>query len=134
MSWLVFNVLSGVIIFLVALFLKLHLFKTHSGDFTKVNDYWACNLKRASYPIWEFLLVFLVCCIPVVNWIVLACQLLYVISCLQDKDYIFCIINLDGVHNDETSLNNFKEQWIQAHKFQYNLYKFIKNIFIFNVI
>jgi len=134
MSWLVFNVLSGVTILLVALFLKLHLFKTSHGELTRVNNVLACNLKRTSYPIWEFLLVFLVCCIPIANWIILACQLLYVISSIKDKDYVFCIVNLDGVHNDKTSLNNSKEQWIQAHKFQYKLYKGIKDIFTFNII
>lgn len=134
MSWLIFNVLSGVFIFLVALFLKLHLFKTREGELTKVHDEWAFNLKRASYPTWEFLLVFIVCCIPVVNWIVFACQLIYILSCIGDREYIFSIINLNGIHDDEISLNNFKEQWALSHKFQYKLYKFIKRIFTSSIV
>jgi hypothetical protein len=133
MSWLTFNVLSGIIIFLAALFLKFCLFKTREGTLTKVNDNWSWQLKRPKYPIWEVILVMIVCCIPVVNWILFGCQLVWILSSISDKDYVFSIINIDGIYNNEESLNEFKEQWVQTHKLKYKLYKNIKSVFTFSI-
>lgn len=133
MTWLVFNVLSGIIIFLIALFLKFHLFKTREGTLTKINDNWSWQFKRPKYPIWEVILVMIVCSIPVVNWILFGCQLLWIIFSISDNDYKFSIINIDGVYNNEESLNEFKNQWAHTHKFKYKLYENIKSIFTFSM-
>lgn len=139
MSWSIFVILSGFFLFLTSLFLKFHLFKPCYCEL--VDNEFGWKLKRVKYPVWELILVSIVCWLPIINWIALGIQLLFISTALQDKEYIFYIINLDNVCIDiynekktKETLNKFKEQWAQTHKFEYKLYKTIKSIFTFSVV
>lgn len=123
----------GIILFALTWFLKLCLFKK-SNDVYQYNGKWVYNFIRVKYPIWEVILVAIVTNIPIINILIFSFQLVWLIFNIKDGDYKFSIININGIPDDEETLNNFKEQWAKTHKIQYKLYKGIKNIFTFDLV
>ena len=125
-------ILIGMFLFIIAWLLKICLYEK-SGELYKYNDHWVFNFKRVNFPVWEMILVAIACSLPIINIVIFTCQLVYILNNIEDGTYKFSIINIEGIPNDEDTLNKIKEDWKNLHKFKYSIYKFIKLIFTFNL-